>query len=126
MWFDQAILYQIYPWACAAHRRRTTGALPAASLRLLDWGGAYQAAGADAVLLNPVFDSDRHGYDTRDYNRLDPAWGPTRTWPRCAAPFTTPGSGSCWTGCSTMWAGASGPFGTFRRSGAAPIGTGSI
>ncbi len=31
--------------------------------------------GATCVLFNPLFDSDAHGYDTRDYNRVDPRLG---------------------------------------------------
>ena len=58
--------------------RRTGGERRRAArriLRLLDWVEHIKRLGADAVLLNPVFDSDRHGYDTRDYNRLDPRLG---------------------------------------------------
>ena len=43
--------------------------------RLLPWAEHIRKLGADTVLLNPVFDSDKHGYDTRDYNRLDPRLG---------------------------------------------------
>jgi len=75
MWFQEAVLYQIYPLglcgAPAENDGRTVHRLP----RLLDWVEHIKALGADAVLLNPLFDSDRHGYDTRDYFRVDPRLG---------------------------------------------------
>lgn len=75
MWFDQAILYQIYPLGLCGAPAENDGRAARRILRLLDWVEHIKRLGADAVLLNPVFDSDRHGYDTRDYNRLDPRLG---------------------------------------------------
>ena len=127
MWFDQAILYQIYPWACAARRRTTTGIPSTASCGCWTGWSTSNSWGADTVLLNPVFDSDRHGYDTRDYNRLDPRLGTNEDLAQVCRAFHDAGLRVLLDGCSTMWAGASGPFGTYRRrSGTAPTGTGSI
>ena len=77
MWFDQAVIYQIYPLGlCGAPAFPEEGQAPQPRiLRLLDWVEHIQKLGADTVLLNPVFDSDRHGYDTRDYFRVDPRLG---------------------------------------------------
>ena len=75
MWFDQAILYQIYPLGLCGAPAENDGRAARRILRLLDWVEHIKRLGAEAVLLNPVFDSDRHGYDTRDYNRLDPRLG---------------------------------------------------
>ena len=77
MWFDQAVIYQIYPLGlCGAPAFPEEGQAPQSRiLRLLDWVEHIQKLGADTVLLNPVFDSDRHGYDTRDYFRVDPRLG---------------------------------------------------
>ena len=75
MWFDQAILYQIYPLGLCGAPADNDGHTEHRILRLLDWVEHIKQLGADTVLLNPVFDSDRHGYDTRDYNRLDPRLG---------------------------------------------------
>ena len=71
MWFDEAVVYQIYPLGLCDAPAENDGATEHRILRLLDWVEHIKELGADAVLLNPVFDSDRHGYDTRDYNRLD-------------------------------------------------------
>ena len=71
MWFDEAVIYQIYPLGLCGAPAENDGAEAHRLLRLVDWVGHIQKLGADAVLLNPLFDSDRHGYDTRDYNRVD-------------------------------------------------------
>jgi len=75
MWFDQAVIYQIYPLGLCGAPAENDGVVTPRILRLLDWVEHIKKTGADTVLLNPVFDSDRHGYDTRDYLHLDPRLG---------------------------------------------------
>ncbi len=75
MWFDQAVLYQIYPLGLCGAPAENDGVVTPRILRLLDWVEHIKKTGADTVLLNPVLDSDRHGYDTRDYFHLDPRLG---------------------------------------------------
>ncbi len=71
MWFDEATIYQIYPLGLCGAPRENDGIPAHRILRLLDWAEHIRAMGADTVLLNPLFDSDRHGYDTRDYFTMD-------------------------------------------------------
>ena len=40
-------------------------------LRVLDWIPHIKELGATCIMFNPVFESDAHGYDTRDYNLID-------------------------------------------------------
>ena len=40
-------------------------------LKLGTWAPYHERMGFGAVLLNPVFESDSHGYDTRDLTRVD-------------------------------------------------------
>jgi len=75
MWFDQAVVYQIYPLGLCGAPADNDGNPQPRILRLLDWVDHIKRTGADTVLLNPVFDSDHHGYDTRDYFRVDPRLG---------------------------------------------------
>ena len=75
MWFEQAVVYQIYSLGLCGAPAENDGRLEHRILRLLDWAEHIRSLGADTVLLNPVFDSDRHGYDTRDYFHLDPRLG---------------------------------------------------
>ena len=39
--------------------------------KLLDWSEYLENLGVDSILLNPVFESDNHGYDTRDFKKID-------------------------------------------------------
>nr|WP_326184589.1 alpha-amylase family glycosyl hydrolase [uncultured Oscillibacter sp.] len=75
MWFHEAILYQIYPLGLCGAPDENDGVTAHRILRLADWAEHIRRLGADTVLLNPVFDSDRHGYDTRDYFTVDPRLG---------------------------------------------------
>ena len=75
MWFEQAVVYQIYSLGLCGAPAENDGRLEHRILRLLDWAEHIRSLGADTVLLNPVFDSDRHGYDTRDYFHLGPRLG---------------------------------------------------
>lgn len=75
MWFDNAVLYHIYPLGlCGAPLEQDDNTQPRIR-KLMDWVDHIKGVGADTVLLNPVFYSDRHGYDTRDYFKVDPRLG---------------------------------------------------
>ena len=74
MWFDDAVIYQIYPLGLCGAPLKNAGPDPEHPhriLRLLDWVDHIKDLGATCVLFNPLFESDAHGYDTRDYNRVD-------------------------------------------------------
>ena len=75
MWFDNAVIYQIYPLGLCGAPAENDGVQAHRLRRLLDWVEHIKALGADTVLFNPLFDSDRHGYDTRDYRTVDPRLG---------------------------------------------------
>ena len=87
MWFDQAVIYQIYPLGLCGAPRDNDGNTQPRILRLLDWVDHIKKTGADTVLLNPVFDSDRHGYDTRDYFKVDPRLGTNEDLARVCRAF---------------------------------------
>ncbi len=71
MWFDEAVIYQIYPLGLCGAPEENDGVTEHRILRILDWVEHIKALGCTAVLLNPVFQSDSHGYDTRDYFTVD-------------------------------------------------------
>lgn len=71
MWFDEGVIYQIYPIGMCGAPLHNDGVEEHRILRVLDWVGHIKELGASCVLFNPVFESDAHGYDTRDYNRID-------------------------------------------------------
>ena len=75
MWAEHSVFYQIYPLGFCGAPRENDGVQVNRIEKIGGWAEHIQALGADAVYLCPIFDSDRHGYDTRDYRRLDPRLG---------------------------------------------------
>ena len=65
------ILYHIYPLGFCGAPRENDGRIEHRILRVLDWIPHLKKLGITAVYFGPVFESDRHGYDTRDYSRID-------------------------------------------------------
>lgn len=86
MWFDEAVIYQIYPLGLCGEPAENDGVQEHRILRVLDWVEHIKALGADTVLFNPLFESDRHGYDTRDMTRVDCRLGTNEDFAKvCAA-----------------------------------------
>ncbi len=75
MWAEEAVFYQIYPLGLCGAPRENDGVVSPRILRVMDWIPHLKRLGIDAVYFCPLFDSDRHGYDTRDFRRLDPRLG---------------------------------------------------
>lgn len=68
--YNQTI-YQIYPLGFCGAPKENDGILEHRILKLKEWIPHFKKLGITSVLLNPVFESDRHGYDTRDYTKID-------------------------------------------------------
>ena len=71
MWAYESVFYQIYPLGFCGAPRENDGQTVPRILKVKDWIPHILRTGANAVYFSPVFDSDRHGYDTRDYTRVD-------------------------------------------------------
>ena len=71
MWAEQSVFYQIYPLGFCGAPKVNDG-VPASRIgKIGQWAGHIRTLGADAVYLSPIFESDCHGYDTRDYRKVD-------------------------------------------------------
>ena len=70
-WYEESVVYQIYPLGFCGAPRKNNGKLVHRIRKIVDYIPYLKELGVDVLLLNPVFESDRHGYDTRDYSRLD-------------------------------------------------------
>ncbi|MCR5794982.1 MAG: cyclomaltodextrinase [Solobacterium sp.] len=66
-----SIVYQIYPFGFCGTPKENNGIRAHSIRKVIDWIPHLQKLGITDVLFNPVFESDRHGYDTRDYSRID-------------------------------------------------------
>ena len=71
MWYEESVIYQIYPLGFCAAPAENDGVVVPRIRRILDWVPHLEALGITAVYLCPVWQSDRHGYDTRDFRTLD-------------------------------------------------------
>lgn len=79
MWFEESVFYQLYPLTLCGAPAVNAPASDAAHAenapdgigRLAVFAPHLQKLGIGGVYLNPVFESDSHGYDTRDYRVLD-------------------------------------------------------
>lgn len=77
-WLPTAIAYQIYPLGfCGAPAVRPGGAAEVVHRlpRITGWLDHIVSLGANVLILNPLFDSVSHGYDTLDHLRIDPRLG---------------------------------------------------
>lgn len=68
--FNQ-IVYQIYPLGFTGAPKENDGILSHRILKVKDWIPHLKKLGITAVYFGPIFESDRHGYDTRDYTKVD-------------------------------------------------------
>ncbi len=87
MWFDESIVYQIYPLGLCGAPSRNDGIQEHRILGLLDWVEHIRKLGVDCVLLNPIAESDAHGYDTRDYYSVDKRLGTREDLQQICAAF---------------------------------------
>ena len=71
MWAYESVFYQIYPLGFAGAPFENDGVLEHRILKVNDWIPHITRLGANAIYFSPVFESDTHGYNTRDYRKLD-------------------------------------------------------
>lgn len=71
MWAYNSVFYQIYPIGFCGAPVHNDGECVPRIRKLLDWSEYLKDLGVDSILLNPIFESDNHGYDTRDFRSID-------------------------------------------------------
>lgn len=71
MWAYEGIFYQIYPIGFTGAPTSNDGNVVPRILKLKEWSSYLQELGVSSILLNPIFESDNHGYDTRDFKKID-------------------------------------------------------
>ena len=78
MWAYESVFYQIYPLGfcgCARVNDEAPASDSSPLLKVIDWADYLKKLGIGAVLFNPLFQSDSHGYDTRDFTCVDSRLG---------------------------------------------------
>ena len=71
MWAYESVFYQIYPLGFTGAPFENDGQTCHRILKVIDWIPHIKKLGANAIYFSPVFESDTHGYNTRDYRRID-------------------------------------------------------
>lgn len=71
MWAYNSVFYQIYPIGFCGAPYANDGICVSRILKIGEWADYLKELGVDAILLNPIFASDNHGYDTRDFHTID-------------------------------------------------------
>ena len=70
-WGYEAVFYQIYPLGLCGAPFENDGVQTHRILKVLDWVDHIEELGCNAVYFSPIFESDTHGYNTRDYCKID-------------------------------------------------------
>lgn len=71
MWAYESVFYQIYPMGFCGAPFENDGVLEHRILKVKDWIPHMEKLGVDAIYFSPIFESDTHGYNTRDYRKID-------------------------------------------------------
>lgn len=75
MWAYESVFYQIYPLGFCGAPFENDGVLEHRIKKVNDWIPHIKKVGANAIYFSPVFESDTHGYNTRDYTKIDTRLG---------------------------------------------------
>lgn len=71
MWFNESVIYQIYPLGFCGAPRQNDGVLSSRILKVADIAEHIARLNVNAVYFCPVFESSAHGYDTSDFSKID-------------------------------------------------------
>ena len=80
MWYEEAVFYQVFPLGFCDGLRDNDGVMNRCISEFADWIPHLQKLGTDAVYFSPIFESDYHGYDTRDYRVIDKRIGTNKNF----------------------------------------------
>lgn len=75
MWAYESVFYQIYPLGFCGAPFENDGILEHRLLKVKEWIPHMKKLGINAIYFSPLFESDTHGYNTRDYRMVDKRLG---------------------------------------------------
>ncbi len=86
MWYQNSVFYQIYPLGFCGAPAQNDGETKSRILHVESFIPHLLKLHVNAVYFCPVFASDTHGYDTRDYQKIDNRLGTNADFARvCSA-----------------------------------------
>ncbi len=71
MWYNESVIYQIYPFGFCGAPRQNDGVLTSRIRKVADITDHLVKLNVNAVYFCPVFESSAHGYDTADFSKID-------------------------------------------------------
>ena len=81
-WAYESVFYQIYPLGFCGAPFENDG-VPVSRIRKVEeWIPHIKKLGCNAIYFSPVFESDTHGYNTRDYRKIDVRLGTNEDFQR--------------------------------------------
>lgn len=75
MWAYKSVFYQIYPLGFCGAPFENDGIAADRLKKISSWIPQIKKVGANAVYFSPLFESDTHGYNTRDFFKVDTRLG---------------------------------------------------
>ena len=75
MWAYESVFYQIYPLGFTGTPFENDGQQVNRIRKVIDWISHIEKLGTNAIYFSPIFESDTHGYNTRDYRMIDKRLG---------------------------------------------------
>ena len=70
-WAYESVFYQIYPLGFCGAPFENDGVQTHKNKKVEEWIPHMKKLGINAIYFSPVFESDTHGYNTRDYKKID-------------------------------------------------------
>lgn len=117
MWAYESVFYQIYPLGFCGAPFENDGVLKHRILKVNDWIEHIKNLGANAIYFSPVFESDTHGYNTRNYKKSTVVLAQMTTLKKYAKIYTKTTSKLFLTAYSTTSDEDFGHFRTFSKTG---------
>lgn len=74
-WINEAVFYHIYPLGFTGSPQYNDGKQEYRLDKIKEWIPHMREMNITALYLGPVFDSSKHGYDTKDYYKVDTRLG---------------------------------------------------
>ena len=71
MWAYESVFYQIYPLGFCGAPFENDGVAANRIQRVKSWIPHLEKLGVNAIYFSPLFESDTHGYNARDYRKID-------------------------------------------------------
>lgn len=91
MWFDESVVYQIYPLGAFGAPFENDHVPAHRILKAESWLPHLEKIGVNAVLFNPLFESVSHGYNTTDMRKVDDRLGTEEDLARVCQAYQTAG-----------------------------------